>query len=242
MNTKRMKRFLKIFLKILIGLIALLLTAFAIVYLVYNEPLPKGANPEQADVLAQKMLSAINNETYVKTRNIEWTFAGGAHEYKWDKEIGKVAVKWNDYLVNLNLANPNASKVYKNSKEIMDDTKSEIIQKARDNFNNDSFWLVAPFKVFDKGTKRYLVTLEDGSDGLLVTYVSGGSTPGDSYVWKLQPNGFPISFKMWVKIIPIGGLEASWDDWKVMENGAYLPSSHKLGPVTLDMGALRAYN
>jgi hypothetical protein len=237
-----MKRFLKIFLKISIGLIVFLLTSFAIVYLVYNEPLPKSSNPERADVLAQKMLSAINNETYVKTRNIEWTFAGGAHEYKWDKEMGKVAVKWNDYLVNLNLANPNASKVYKNSKEVLDDNKSEIIQKAMDNFNNDSFWLVAPFKLFDKGTKRYLVTLEDGSDGLLVTYSSGGSTPGDSYLWKLQTNGFPISFKMWVKIIPIGGLEASWDDWKVMENGAYFPSSHKLGPVTLDMGTLKAYN
>ncbi len=237
-----MKRFLKIFLKISIGLICLLLTAFAIVYLIYNEPLPKGSNPEQADVLAKKMLSAINNETYLKTRNIEWTFAGGAHEYKWDKENGKVIVKWHDYLVNLNLANPNASKVFKNSKEILDDAKSNIIQKATDNFNNDSFWLVAPFKVFDKGTKRYLVSLEDGSDGLLVTYSSGGTTPGDSYLWKLQSNGLPISFKMWVKIIPIGGLEASWEDWKVMENGTYLPSSHKLGPVTLNMGALRAYN
>jgi hypothetical protein len=61
-------------------------------------------------------------------------------------------------------------------------------------------------------------------------------------LWKLQPNGFPISYQMWVKIIPIGGLEATWDEWKVMENGLYLPSSHNIGPVPLDMGEVRAYN
>ena len=96
--------------------------------------------------------------------------------------------------------------------------------------------------MFDSGTTRSIVTLENGSEALLVTYKSGGTTPGDSYLWELQENGFPISFKMWVKIIPIGGLKATWNDWQVMENGVFLPVSHKIGPVTLDMGEVRAYN
>lgn len=237
-----MKRIFKIILKISLGLIAILLMIFAVLYLVYNEPLPKISNAEQADVLAQKMLKAIKYDTYAETRCIEWTFAGGAHQYKWDKANGKVEVKWGDYKVNLKLSNPNTSQVFKDSKEVLGNSKADLIQKATDFFNNDSFWLVAPFKIFDVGTKRYLVTLEDGSEGLLVTYSSGGTTPGDSYLWKLQANGFPISYQMWVKIIPIGGLEASWDDWKVMENGIFLPASHQLGPVTLSMGEVRAYN
>ena len=76
----------------------------------------------------------------------------------------------------------------------------------------------------------------------MVTYTRGGSTPGDSYLWKLQPNGFPESFKMWVQIIPIGGLEATWDDWQLVESGAFLPKSHQLGPLTIDMGAVKGYN
>ena len=87
-----------------------------------------------------------------------------------------------------------------------------------------------------------IVPLEDGLSGLLVTYASGGSTPGDSYLWILQPNGFPKSYKMWVKIIPIGGVEATWDDWAIMESGVYLPKTHKLGPLELSMGDVRGYN
>ncbi|MGS0527908.1 hypothetical protein ACU8V7_24695 [Zobellia nedashkovskayae] len=102
------------------------------------------------------------------------------------------------------------------------------MQRQKVFFNNDSFWLVAPFKVFDSGTQRSLVTLEDGSNALMITYSSGGSTPGDSYLWHLGPNGLPESYQMWVSIIPIGGLKATWDDWKIMESGAFLPTSHKL--------------
>ena len=102
--------------------------------------------------------------------------------------------------------------------------------------------MVAPFKVFDKGTSRSIVTLEDGSEGLLVSYASGGTTPGDSYLWKLQANGFPESYQMWVGIIPIGGMEATWEDWQIMDSGCFLPTSHKLGPVTLFMGNVKAYN
>lgn len=237
-----MNRFFKIALRLILGLIAFVLIVFTILYLVYNEPVPKGTQSKEADALAQKMLVAINYEAYKQTRFLEWSFSGGSHTYKWDKKNGKVDVKWSDYLVKLNLNNPNKSKVYDTSAEVIGENKSELIKKATDYFNNDSFWLVAPFKVFDNGTTRSLVNLKDGTSGLLVSYTSGGTTPGDSYLWKLQPNGFPISYQMWVEIIPIGGLEATWDEWKVMENGVFLPSSHKLGPMTLDLGTVRAYN
>ena len=122
------------------------------------------------------------------------------------------------------------------------DEKEKLVDKALKNFNNDSFWLVAPYKVFDSGTERSIVTLEDGTEALLVTYTSGGTTPGDSYLWLLNENAFPRAFKMWVKIIPVGGLEASWDDWVITQSGAFLPKSHTLGPVNLSMGNVKAYN
>jgi len=237
-----MRKGLKTALKILIGLIALVLIAFGIVYAIYNKPLPEGKSGDEADLLAETMLKSMGYEAYRNTRFLEWSFADGAHRYKWDKENGKVEVKWKGYVANLNLGDASKSTVFKDDIEVIDTSKRNIIRTATDYFNNDSFWLVAPFKVFDKGTERELVVLEDGSNGLLVTYSKGGTTPGDAYLWEILPNGFPESYQMWVKIIPIGGFEATWDNWRNMETGVFLPTSHDIGPFTLHMGKVKAYN
>jgi hypothetical protein len=229
-------------LKILGILVALVLVAFITIYAIYNEKLPEGRPGTDADALAQKMLSTLNYDKFKQTRFLEWSFQGGAHQYKWDKEKRNVAVSWGEYLVNLDLIAPESSLAFKNGERLMDIESESIIEKAVDYFNNDSFWLVAPYKVFDSGVTRSIVPLPDGTDGLLVTYTKGGSTPGDSYLWMLQPSGFPKSFKMWVNIIPIGGLEATWDDWAVMESGVFLPKSHEMGPINLIMGDIQGYN
>ena len=173
---------------------------------------------------------------------MEWSYQGGKNHYIWDKEMGRCNVKWDDFEVNLNLVNPKKSKVKKTGVTLIGEEGEKAIEKALAYFNNDSFWLVAPYKVFDKGTTRSIVLLEDGTQGLMVTYSSGGTTPGDSYLWKLNPNGFPNSYKMWVQLIPIGGVEATWDDWMVSKSGAFLPKSHELGPIELSMGNVKGYN
>ncbi len=235
-------KFFKKILKILAGLLVLGVLAFGILYVIYNEPLPEGKSGPRAEALAQKMLNAINYEAYQNTRFLEWSFAGGSHRYKWDKANGKVEVNWNNRTVMLNLGDSSKSSVYKNGELIPSTENKDIVAKAQDFFNNDSFWLVAPFKVFDKGVERSIIIMENGSQGLLVSYSKGGTTPGDTYLWKLNENGFPESYQMWVKIIPIGGIEATWEDWQVMESGVFLPTAHKLGPLNLDMGKVRAYN
>ena len=47
---------------------------------------------------------------------------------------------------------------------------------------------------------------------------------------------------MWVKIIPIGGVEASWDSWLIAETGAFLPKTHDLGQLDVDMGQVKGFN
>jgi len=237
-----MRKIFKIILKIVGALLVLFAIIGVVLYIIYNQPLPEGKSGQEAEALAEKMVNAINFEAYQNTQFLDWSFNNGAHTYTWDKTNGKVIVKWSDYLVNLNLNDNSKSIVLKNNNQLSNEEGKAIIKTARDYFNNDSFWLVAPFKVLDQGTKRSIVELDDGTKGLMVTYSTGGSTPGDSYLWKLQDNGFPISYQMWVSIIPIGGIEASWDDWQIMESGVFLPTTHKLGPITLDMGTVKAYN
>lgn len=228
-------------LKVFAGLIVFAFVILIVLYFSYNKPLPTAKSGPEAETLATKMLSAINYAAYKDTRFLEWSFANGAHNYKWDKENNEVQVIWGDYTVELNLNSYDKSSALKNDVPLEGKSKKKIIAKAVSFFNNDSFWLVAPFKVFDPGTERRVVILEDGSQALLITYTSGGTTPGDSYLWKLQASGFPESFQMWVSIIPIGGLEASWEDWKIMESGVFLPTSHQLGPFSFQMENLKAY-
>ena len=229
--------------KLIAVLLLLIAVASIVIYSIYNEPLPIGESGARADASAHKMLKAVNAEAFENTRYLEWTFRNGKHYYKWDKVMGKVMVSWGDTTVDLLIGDPGKSTVF-NREAIVDNGKQrkKAIEKSIELFNNDSFWLIAPFKVFDEGVERSLVKLDDGSEALLVTYTTGGTTPGDSYLWKLRPNGFPESFKMWVKIIPIGGLEASWDDWQLVESGAILPKTHQIGPMKLDMGNVKGFN
>lgn len=223
---------MKKLLKIVGGILALLIIAVGIYYFANNESLPEGVQGEKADALAKKMVAAMNKEAFDNTEVLEWSFRGKNH-YIWKKQEGIVDVSWDDHKVSLDL------------KDLSKSTggDQELIETALDYFNNDSFWLVAPYKVFDEGVERRLVTY-DGKDALLVTYSSGGSTPGDSYLWILDENGMPVSYKMWVSIIPLGGVSATWSNWKESNSGIKLPTEHTLSlfGMKIDMGDVKAFN
>ncbi len=228
---------------IILGKLVLLLAVLGVcfygfLYLKYNEDLPTGLQGVEADALANKMLVALNYEAYKNTLSLEWTFRN-KNRYNWNKKEGICEVFWKDYKVVLALNNPEESTAFVHNFEVHDQQASDLIQEAINNFNNDSFWLVAPYKVFDPGTERRLINFTNSEPGLLITYTSGGSTPGDSYLWKFDTSGKPISFKMWTSKISIKGLEASWDNWITTETGAMLPSHHKILFLTLNMGDVK---
>ena len=229
-------------LKIIAGVIIFLtlpsLLFFGFLYFKYNEELPTGAQGEQADALAYKMLDALDYQAYKTTNYIEWTFKR-RHHYEWDKANNTCNVFWKANKVVLNLNDYSKSKVYIHSFKNESNMAQELIEKAITYFNNDSFWLVAPYKVFDKGVERRLIKTSNNKDALLVTYTSGGSTPGDSYLWLLDNNGKPTAFKMWTSLLPIDGLEASWSDWTTTESGAQLPTFHKLMVLGLEIDGVK---
>lgn len=215
-----MKKILKI-LGILVLIIVFSLTALRL-FLHENEPVSTPSN--DADIMTEKMLTAINKEAWDTTKVITWNFFG-VHQYVWDKTRHFAQVKWDDTEVLLDINNI-TGKVYENGVKVKGEKAKNTLKTAWDYFNNDSFWLNAPAKAFDPGTVRSIVELEDGRKGLKVQYTSGGTTPGDSYVWLLDENNLPSSYKMWVQIIPIGGLEVSWEDYKTIYSGAKIAQLH----------------
>jgi hypothetical protein len=214
------------------------LLLFGCMYFKYNEDLPTGEKGPPADQLANRMLNSLNHDAYKATDYIEFTFKKW-HRFKWSKTENTCEVYWKNVKVDLDLANNDGSQVYISDIKYDGVEKKDYIQKAVDLFNNDSFWLVAPYKVFDPGVERRLVKTEDNKEALLVSYTNGGSTPGDSYLWHFDANGKPKSYQMWVGILPIGGLEASWSDWVTTDTGAELPTFHKLLAFGLEIEGVR---
>lgn len=222
-----MKKVFKIIGSILLTLIVLLVIFLGGAYVKYNEKKPVGVKGEKAEALAQKMMQAVNKTAWDSTAIIAWTSRSG-NSYVWDKQRNLVQVSSKDSKVLLN--------VYKQSGKVWDkqtevtaaDKVQKGVQKAYKAFINDAFWLNPIVKIFDAGTERSLVTLADGREGLLVSYTSGGVTPGDTYLWLVDANGMPTAWKLWVGILPLGGLEISWDNWITLPTGAKIATGHTI--------------
>jgi hypothetical protein len=215
-----MKKFLKT-----IAIIILTLTTSIAGFLYFiSKPTPTGQQGLKAEQLTDKIQTAINQKAWDTTAAVSFSFRG-SHHYLWDKKRSLVQVEWDDKKVLYN--NKNLEGVaYENDKKLTNSEKTAAINKANDYFNNDSFWLIAPFKLRDAGTIRSIV-MQDEKEALMITYASGGSTPGDSYIWLVDENYIPKTWRMWVSIIPVGGIETSWEDWKTFQNNLQIATSHK---------------
>jgi hypothetical protein len=230
--------------KILKGLgifILLALVGFGILYLIYNEPLPKGRTGAEATALLERMHQAVNKDAWERTRYVQWSFDGlGRHDYLWDRQQHLVEVKWGDKRVLLN-PSTQTGKVYEDGQEITADDAQDDIETAYTYFTNDAFWLNAYVQIDQPGTRLEAVDLEEGGQGLLVTYLEGGVTPGDAYLWILDEQGLPKAWKMWVKIIPIGGIKTTWEAWQTLPTGAKVATDHNMGFLNTKIENLKSF-
>lgn len=235
-----MKRVFKILLKIVLILLAVLVVAGVILKLSFNDPVPQGATGAKADELAYNILNAIKHKEFKQAQEIYWTFRG-VNSYRWKPQQNLVDVYWGDYRVAYQTHFPEISFAFKGTQRLEGTERQEAIDYAFKNFNNDSFWLVAPHKLFDAGTTRQLIR-EDGIEKLLVTYTSGGSTPGDSYLWEVNEQFIPISCKMWVGIIPLDGFKTTWTDWQMTAGNFPLPGKRSMYGLDIPITDVKVVN
>ncbi|HEX2899338.1 MAG TPA: hypothetical protein VHS96_06430 [Bacteroidia bacterium] len=216
-----MKKFFRRLLKIIAWTLGILLVAGTVGYLVVDKKLPEGVEGPEAEALADKMLAAVNKPAWDSLGVLEFTYFKGGHHILWDKTRNLVQVEWSD---NRALVDPSNMKgiAWEDGERLTGEKETKVVEKGITWFWNDSFWLMAPFKARDPGTIRKVVTNDDGTRSLLVTYGGGGRTPGDSYLWHLDASGLPIAWQFWVKVLPIGGVRLGWGDWQTMPGGAKL--------------------
>jgi hypothetical protein len=205
----------------------LILGIVAVVAVVYsmNEPRPEGIPGPDADALARSMEVAVGQEAWDRTGAVRWSFFE-RHHYVWDRQRGMVELKWGESRALFHTADQ-TGRVWSEGKEQSPEDAKEALRTAYAYWINDSFWLNPVVKFFDPGVERALVKLDDGRDALLVSYTSGGVTPGDAYLWIPGEDGLPAAWRMWVQVVPVGGIEVTWEGWKELSTGAKVSTEHE---------------
>lgn len=221
----RLKKVLK-WAGIVVGILVL---ALGITLAVAHEGRPEGARPgPEAEALAERMEQAVDVEAWASTGAVRWTFAG-VNAHLWDRRRHVARVRTGDTEALLHVGGPHGA-AFRAGRRVHGEEAREILEAAHAAWVNDSFWLNPIAKLRDDGVVRERLS----EDALLVRYTSGGLTPGDAYLWTLGEDGTPTRWKLWVSILPIGGVETTWEGWRSLSTGARVSTRHR-GPLGLTL-------
>lgn len=224
--------------RILIAL-AVLAAGLALFLVIIHEETPSGASGPEADAVARKIQSAVGTEKWSEIGAVLFTY-GGRHTVLWDRTRKLVRVDWGDKRAVYRLSDMTGRAYVAGVEVTAEAEKQELLTDGHKWFINDTFWLNPFASFFDEGVTRAVVPNEDNLKTLLITYASGGVTPGDSYLWIVGADAMPQRWKMYVQIIPVGGLEATWEDWQELPGGAKVSMTHKLAGITVKVTDLKA--
>lgn len=189
-----------------------------------HSPTPTTPGPD-AEALAKQMVQAVDGDAWSRTGAVRWKVQWRSH--LWDRQRSLARVEWRGKRALFDV-NSKKGRAWLNDVEVTDAAaKQKIIDGGYALWINDSFWLNPVVKVFDDGTTRSRGTV-DGKRALLVSYASGGLTPGDKYLWIVDDAGRPVAWRVWVHILKVGGLHFSWEGWTKLATGAWVATSHKI--------------
>lgn len=156
-------------------------------------PPASGFDLTQSDATAIKIADEVmvamgGRKAYDATRYLFWNFFG-SRTLLWDKHKGDVRIESqkDDFTVVMNI-NSMKGKVKMNGAELTHpDSLTKYLQKGKNIWINDSYWLVMPFKLKDSGvTLKYSgeEKVENGkmADVLELCFKGVGKTPDNKYL------------------------------------------------------------
>lgn len=157
-----------------------------------------------ADSLAWHITEAAGGlDTWAEVPLLRWDFVVGTDsteafraKHFWNRETGRYRVEWPAgekvaadstavAVMDLRAFNPDAPQgtVALGGVPLAGDRKADQLRAAYERFINDSYWLLAPLKVFDAGVVRTLAPDSNTATErvLRLSFRSVGLTPGDRY-------------------------------------------------------------
>jgi hypothetical protein len=154
---------------------------------------------EKAIALADSVIKAHGGmDAWNEKRYISWNFLG-ARDLVWDKYTGLVRIDFPNgstkFIVNVN---EDTGSVMIENKIITDpDSLAMLIDRGKQIWVNDSYWLIFPFKFKDPGVKlKYMgadTTLAgETAEVIALQFDSVGYTPQNKYMAYINPENFKI--------------------------------------------------
>jgi hypothetical protein len=181
------------------------------------------AAEDPAAQLAGKVMSAVGAEQWAQVKEIKFTFnvdAGGktvlsaAHD--WNLATGKDTVSWAGKTVTVDLANPGSSA----------DEKAAFAR-----WTNDSYWLLMPLKLKDRGTNVAAMPPQEIEGKkfkvLQLSFGKIGMTPKDHYNLYIDPKTDLVA--QWDYMPePSKKVHGTWEDYRDF-SGIKLSTGHQFG-------------
>jgi hypothetical protein len=156
-------------------------------------PAAPGFNIEESDAKAIEIADIVmeasgGRATWDNTDLFQWRFFGN-RLHTWNKATGDVIIESekDSFRYELNLNTMEGKAVVKGEVQSDPEAKGKMLQKAKEMWINDSYWIFLPYKLKDSGvTLKYLGEGET-SDGraaekLQLTFQEVGVTPENKYV------------------------------------------------------------
>jgi hypothetical protein len=213
----------------------LAVVTLSIVQLVHCSSMPTGQPGAAAEKLAAKMQEAAAYKEWQNIQAATFVFRGDDRVF-WDKRRKLVEIKSKSNLVQFSELT-GKSLCFDGERRILEGCE-ELTQAAIKKYYNHTFWINPAFHIMSPGTARELV---DGTK-LLVRYASGGSTPGDTYLFTLDDEGKITEMQMWVSILMIKGIRASFSDYQEVSKGIRVARHHKVGGLaSVDLSDLQFF-
>ena len=188
---------------------------------------------DRADQVARELVQALGGQAaWEKARQLRFDFVveregkrAAEFRHLWDRYTGDYRVHGADksgapYAVYFNV-NTREGTTLVNGRPVEGEEKKKLLETAYGRFINDTYWLLAPWKVFDPGVVREYAGEKTGPDGALcdvirLSFEEGvGLTPKDVYwLWVTRQGRRMVQWEY-----VLGGAQedptiALWKDWR----------------------------
>lgn len=189
--------------------------------------------------LADRLVEALGGqEAWQSARCFRFTFAG-FRTHHWDRYSGRHRLEYTDregdHWVVLENVQSREGRAWRNGEELSGEAAEKALEGAYAAWINDTYWLLAPYKLSDPGVHLAYdgeETLEGVRyDKLLLTFEDVGLTPGDRYWFYLDRETGLLDRWAYVLESFEEGQPAThwlWRDWQ--RHGGILLSAQRINP------------
>lgn len=180
----------------------------------------QGEADERAAAVAARLMEALGGEeAWADTRFVSFGFAGRRSHW-WDRHTGRHRLEGTtqegERYVVLQDVDERTGSVWLDGEKLEGERAAEMLENAYGAWINDTYWLIAPYKLRDPGVSLAWDREEtiDGRtyDVLALSFEGVGLTPGDRYwVWVDRESGLMDRWAYVLEHQPPDSEPAAWN-------------------------------